>query len=291
MSLLYNRKKPVQKLQGGYYIGELANGDKYSPNPDNPYNSINPSLMFVPEDTPEEPINPLQQFNLYKVFDKVRGASDGKFEKFINLLGTISHTETRRKNIRAHFKKNKAEPTSSAKGFFQITNEAFRVDKNRINNAIRDYDLDPALFGNIRDVDDIRELSAEDQAIVAFLHMHYSKKIPLTNYLAGKADEKAIYIGWVSDYKDPAKSTYVNNEHLKNLKSKQAEIEKGNLNEQSKIEDFLFGGNTTALEDLYKQDDLDVSNWVLKRKKAIRAHKGLIFKPLKEGDKFNIIHN
>jgi len=225
---------------------------KFQSGGETPDESYLPNYMNLPEIPvkEEEEEDPMDEFkfrarssNLHEVFSIMRGNDDDKYFKFIDLLGTFSHTETGRNNINAKNGKD-GKPTSSAKGIYQMTDAAFKVDKQRIRNALKAYpELNRDIFKNIFAVDDIKKLSKQDQSILTFMHIHYSPTIPFTQYLEGTTEEEdtaniiKVYDGWVGD---PNGSVYANNEHLKNLSNKRKEIQKKHLNRLDTLVPYVF---------------------------------------------------
>jgi len=290
MALIYHNNNNVRKLQiGGYHLykntylpsGPLDNTPKEIPKD---YFSMGPpavsqdieGLPII--DDVIKPLGPNEQglatarsSELNDLFTILRGNDPDEYVDFLKLLGTVSYAETRRKNIRASISKKTGKPLSSAKGYFQLTNDAFTTDKQRIRNTIKKYKLNKKSFETILNAKDIRELSAEDQAKLALVHMHYSTKIPLTNYLKGISTIQDVYKGWVGD---SFGKVYKNNEHIKNLNNKISEIEKDNLNSLDYIVPFLFRSPGTEFKNLSEKDQIDTSEWTLRKEKAIKAQAG-----------------
>jgi len=168
---------------------------------------------------------------LMSAWRKMKGSEEG-FDKFVRLLGSVSFAETKRKNI-----KTKAKG-GSANGYFQFIDDAFVTDQQRARNAVKDYGIDPKLFENILSAKRIEDLSVEDQALMAMLHMNYSKKIPLNGFLAGTNSEEDIYRGWVGDVNG---KVYKNDEHIKNWRKKKVDAVKEGVSDDSSVMDFLWG--------------------------------------------------
>lgn len=172
---------------------------------------------------------------LMDTWTKMHGGDSSGFDKFVRLLGTISFAETRRQNI-----KTKAEG-QSANGYFQFTNEALETDKQRAKNAVKDFGLDPKIFQNILNAKKAQDLSVKDQALLALLHMNYSKKIPLSSYMDGTSNDEDVYNGWVGDSAIKSKKVYTNNEHLINFRNKKLDMAKEGVNTDEHFISFLFG--------------------------------------------------
>lgn len=305
MALIYSNKKRVPKLQQGGYSTVTGNSSMSSPGASparyskSPLDVTSADKYFDTEpiiptygkadtddtlDTRKEPDHMLyyedskkdlaEGTNLQSLFTTLRGDDPEDFTKFIDVLGTVSYTETGRKNIRASINTKTGRPSSSAKGYFQMTDDSFDTNKQRMLNVIKKYNLDPDRFEKILKAKDVRELSAEDQSILALVHMHYSPKIPLTSYLKRDIPMEELYRGWVGD---TSNKVYKNDEHIKNLRKKMSEIKEGKYNNYKEVTDFIYNSKDEHegidFDEVDKKDD---AAWALNiAEKTIKANSGV----------------
>jgi len=201
---------------------------------------------------------------LMTAWRKMKGGEEG-FDKFVRLLGSVSFAETKRKNI-----KTTAEG-GTANGYFQFIDDAFIVNQQRAKNAIKEYDLDPKLFDNILKAKNVEDLGVEDQALMALLHMNYSKKIPLNGFLAGQNSEEDMYRGWVGDVNG---KVYKNDEHMKNFKQKKVDAANEGVNTDESIMGFLWG------DPVYQKRDVKSSAYMpmVRDNTKIKNNGGILYK-------------